>query len=120
MKGSIEVKYNMGSGDVHIAAFPPHLSRKFRATALESSVADGRYHVVRFVRVGPSGTLQIDDRPPLRSRVEPAIAPTRAIAGLEPGSWFNDQSEVIVGATRRRQRLAMSLPSFRGLIAGEA
>ena len=120
MDGSIEVKFNMGSGEVHLAAFPSHLSRKFRsATGPDSDVADGRYHVVRFVRVGPNGTVQVDDRPPLRRRFEPRSGPSpRAITGLEAGIWFNDQSEVIVGATRRRPRLAAPLPAFRGLIAG--
>ncbi|XP_076378751.1 neurexin 1 isoform X3 [Megalopta genalis] len=93
VKGNVVVVYNMGTNN--------HLIDEVGV-----KVNDNQYHVVRFTRTGPNGTLQIDDYNLL----------TNHPSGRQL-TVFNSQSAILVGGRLNRNVGRIERP-FLGVIAG--
>ena len=68
IKGVLTVSYNLGTEDIVV-------------TDKKRRLNDGLHHVVRFERVGPNSTLQVDDNKKITStpdgeKAKPSSAPT--------------------------------------------
>jgi leucine-rich repeat transmembrane neuronal protein 1/2 len=97
--GKILIVYNLGTDDHSIAD-----SRV--------SVADNRYHVIRFTRSGPNSTLQIDHHNPV----------SRALSGRKQMAIFDTLSKIQIGSRSGAKDLpppaSRSPNPFRGIISG--
>ncbi|XP_076289211.1 neurexin 1 isoform X2 [Lasioglossum baleicum] len=93
VKGNVVAVYNMGTNN--------HLIGE-----VSVKVNDNQYHVVRFTRVGPNSTLQVDDYNLLSNHPS---GPQLTV--------FNSQSMILIGGLWNRNKGRVERP-FLGMIAG--